>query len=139
MANRVHAAMKSMQATGGDRPANRALRVGKRSLQLTHRDDAVLALRHLCKRSMNRRPRVWQSFLPHTGGKDCRAPLSPPLGRRSGLCGWLPGRDAAGEEEADQGQQGEDRERGAQPDQARFFVLFENRVGRPRRNSWGFV
>ena len=49
------------------------------------------------------------------------------LGRRGGL----PGRDPAGEEEPDQGEQGEDRERGAQAVQARFFVLVDDRVGRP--------
>ena len=43
--------------------------------------------------------------------------------------GGLPGRDPAGEEEADQGEQGEYREGGAQADQARFFVLFDDRVG----------
>ena len=73
MANRVHTAMESMQATGADSPPNRALRIAERPLQLAHRDDAMLALRHLPERSMTGPRGARLSFLPHSGGKDCRA------------------------------------------------------------------
>ena len=80
-----------------------------------------------------------QNRAPEGGAPAHRAPASPASprsGRRGRLRrgGGLPGRDPAGEEEADQGEQGEDRERGAQADQARFFVLFDDRVGGPRRH-----
>ena len=42
----------------------------------------------------------------------------------------LAGRDLAGEEEGDQGEERQDRQGGAEADQAGGFVLFDDRVGR---------
>jgi hypothetical protein len=50
MTDCVHAAMKPVQAPGGDCSADCTLGIAKQALQLSDGDDAVLARRQLCQR-----------------------------------------------------------------------------------------
>ncbi len=62
MADCVYTPMKTVQTAGCSRPADRALRITKRTKQLADRYDAVLAL---CQIGEIQRVRLF--FLPHSG------------------------------------------------------------------------
>jgi hypothetical protein len=73
VANCVDAAVDPVQPTGANGSADRAAGIAEGAAQLTNRHDTVLTLCKVCKGMVCPR----QSLVPHTGQKDCRAPILP--------------------------------------------------------------